>query len=1014
MRNSNKLLNYKHTDRSKTQIRVVDEQPDFLHNFLTSDKTLFFRSLPELENELPDEKTDNFLMELEEARRLDKDWASLVEEDITSDKSLRLDRAIRDRVRTKLGLPPTKGGRLVSIADWARINGIAPSYDLPLPTVADEEEDKHPDRDIQTLLLPDDMQGKLAGVMDHARTAQQEMGVNLLHMAIGFLEWVESTSQAETMIAPLLLYPVEIDRKPIKAKGQYRYLLCGESVPIINITLRQRLAQDNIIIPDLDDDETAESYMSKVGKIIEGKTRWKIRRFATLGLFSFSRLVMYNDLDPSRWRSRWSNVGGLANTGVLGELFGRREAGNPTAEAYELEDPAVESEVPLLILDADSSQHRAIIDVMRGNNLVIKGPPGTGKSQTIANIIASALTKKLNILFVAEKAAALDVVKKRLDNAGLGEFCFELHSTKTKKTEVLASLERRLNIKPEKSSGSVEAAFGELRSLRDRLTKHALTMNLPFSALEVNDRGTWRKATIHDILWAEQRTRATVPRFSGLDRIVLPNAMETTRFDFDRRRDRLSTIERIVVETIEQFGGVDAHPWSFVTRPTIQILDVPEIVDLSRRAKESIDLLNKAVASLAMLGVRVPDDLLSIKEFSQTIASLPVPDVNADESVLRLVLNDPSREKAVSALVSGLEARIQALGQRDRRLVSGSTTLTAEMAATLVGQAKELGVADMPLDHLAMKTVQARSELGRWNKIIELAKRLLDVFGIRSPPTPRVLRLVKQAADMLVQTKRVAILWRLPSVVEETACGVLERAQTRIARLRTKDAELRECLVFDASVAVVDLRHHAGVLKTTGIFGKWFGREFRTAKKTALVIIKSSETYTTVKMAGMLIELAEHLAALQAFENDQPLRAVCQHRFMGLDTDIEALLAANRFSAEVRTTFAGLDDVESSVRSFLLHAEIESLDGLMALASDKRLNDLQVAINEATDQDMDLAERCMGLERFAREADALRETLLAKTGCVLMQLLPMPRKLRRFLYVSSNWRGTFPPWVHLS
>ena len=117
---------------------------------------------------------------------------------------------------------------------------------------------------------------------------------------------------------------------------------------------------------------------------------------------------------------------------MLGQLFGRKEASAPHPDNYDLEDPIIEAEVPLLIRDADSSQHRAIIDVMRGRSFVIKGPPGTGKSQTIANIIAANLAKGKSVLFVAEKAAALDVVKKRLDEAGLGDFCFELHSTKAK------------------------------------------------------------------------------------------------------------------------------------------------------------------------------------------------------------------------------------------------------------------------------------------------------------------------------------------------------------------------------------------------------------------------------------------------------------------------------------------------------------------------------------------------------------------------------------------------------
>ena len=251
---------------------------------------------------------------------------------------------------------------------------------------------------------------------------------------------------------------------------------------------------------------------------------------------------MYNDLDPSRWGE---NESALSAAGVLAELFGRKEAGDRTAETYNLEDPVVEAEVPLLIRDADSSQHQAIIDVMRGRNLVIKGPPGTGKSQTIANIIAASLAKKKTVLFVAEKAAALDVVKKRVDEAGLGDFCLELHSTKAKKVQVLAGLERRLNIRPTPIQNSADAALGELRSLRDRLARHATTMIQPFGALEVRDRDTWRRATIHDIFWAELRTRAYLPRFAGLDRTILPSAMETTRFDAERRCGRLAAIERL-------------------------------------------------------------------------------------------------------------------------------------------------------------------------------------------------------------------------------------------------------------------------------------------------------------------------------------------------------------------------------------------------------------------------------------------------------------------------------------
>lgn len=974
LRNGNKLLNYKHAERSKTQVRIVDEQPNFLHECLISGRSLSFRSLPEPDNELPDEKDDTFLMALEEARQLDEAWVVLgqEEEDIGSDRAIKLDRQIRDRVRAKLGLPPAKGGKLASLAEWSRLNGIEPSFDLPFPSEG-EGEDKHTDTEIQTLLMPDQMQGKLAGVMDHARTAQQEIGVNLLHIAIGFLEWVEAPQAEKSMIAPLLLYPVELDRKPMKAKGQYRYFLRGDQEPVINITLRQRLAQDyNLIVPDIEEGETAETYMVKAAKVIEGMARWKVRRFATLGLFSFSRLVMFNDLEPSRW----GGENGLASAGVLGDLFDRKEAGDPTAEIHDIEDPTVEAEVPLLIRDADSSQHQAIIDVMRSRNLVIKGPPGTGKSQTIANIIAAALAKKRHVLFVAEKAAALDVVKKRLDDAGLGEFCFELHSTKVKKTEVLASLERRLTIEPKTSIPSVETALSELRSLRDRLTKHALTMNFPASALEISDRGSWRRATIHDILWAEQRTRADAPRFPSIDRTVLPDAMETTRFDVERRRDRLAAIERIVTETIDKFGGMATHPWSFVTRPTIQVLDIPEIVNACERTSVALDSLADASTPLVATGVAVPDTPAAIKDFASRLTSLPTPQSGAPDTVMFLVLGEPSQEEAISALANDLETRLQVLAERNKLLVSGTCAISIDAAAALARHAKSLGLGDLTLEQLANKAAQARDELSRWNKVIALAKRLLDVLGIGSAPTARVLGLASQAAALLERTERAALLGRLPSVVEESACAVLERAQFRIAELRTKDSELRNRFVFDASISVLELRRYAGVLKTTRLFGRLSG-EFKVAKKTTVAMLKGSETFAEATMADMLIELADHLEARQAFEDDRSLRAVCQHRFVGLDTDVDALIAANRFSAEVRSLFAGLGDAEIAVRRFLLQGEIESLDALKSLAADDRFTDLTAAIDGASDPDMDLRERCVALERLGQEAKALCEALLA-------------------------------------
>src|SRR5208282_1880628 len=173
--------------------------------------------------------------------------------------------------------------------------------------------------------------------------------------------------------------------------------------------------------------------------------------------------------------------------------------GGFVAEDYEVDQPSIASKVPLLITDADSSQFSAIVDAMEGKNIAVKGPPGTGKSQTITNIIAAALAGGKTVLFVAEKMAALNVVKDRLEKAGLAHFCLELHSTKSRKVEILASLDARLNVQGKlRAAGQLSETLQELEHTRDQLSEYVSTVNCTL--------GEYGK-TIHGILWSEQRTR---------------------------------------------------------------------------------------------------------------------------------------------------------------------------------------------------------------------------------------------------------------------------------------------------------------------------------------------------------------------------------------------------------------------------------------------------------------------------------------------------------------------------
>jgi len=264
-----------------------------------------------------------------------------------------------------------------------------------------------------------------------AKTAIEESGTNMLYLIFGFLEWHEADESEQPHLAPLVVVPVTIERSGGKGKAVETIIECsGEDVES-NLSLVEKMRRDfGLEIPHLEDDDTPETYFVKFETILSLKKRWSIGRHVTLALLSFGKLLMYRDLDPKTWPASQS----IAKHPLVCELFeGSRNSNITLAEEFAIDEPELKKDIPHLIRDADSSQHSALVHALRGQNLVIEGPPGTGKSQTITNLIAAALARGKTVLFVAEKLAALEVVRRRLDDAGLGMFCLEVHSHKTKK-----------------------------------------------------------------------------------------------------------------------------------------------------------------------------------------------------------------------------------------------------------------------------------------------------------------------------------------------------------------------------------------------------------------------------------------------------------------------------------------------------------------------------------------------------------------------------------------------------
>ena len=323
-----------------------------------------------------------------------------------------------------------------------------------------------------------------------AQEAATDHGVTTLFAAFGFLRWFERPDSEEEILSPLLLVPVRLHRETLESPFTVSAV---EDDLLPNHCLSELLDnQFKIKLPtateyplDPEQAECFSRYMQAVNDRIKHVARWSVLETTAIGVFNFQKLAMWEDLGRNTSRIKAHPL----CRAIAGDGAAIRTPPQGLPLATEL-DRVVKPSEAIHILDADSSQHEAIEAVKRGADLVLDGPPGTGKSQTIANIIAEMLAVGKTVLFVSAKIAALEVVKRRLDTRGLGDFCLELHSHKASKKEIISELGRCLDLIPE-GTPDLAAQLEELSEARSKLNAfvaelHAVREPLGWSAFRVH------------------------------------------------------------------------------------------------------------------------------------------------------------------------------------------------------------------------------------------------------------------------------------------------------------------------------------------------------------------------------------------------------------------------------------------------------------------------------------------------------------------------------------------------
>ena len=465
-------------------------------------------------------------------------------------------------------------------------------------------EKKHLDKFLQTKLSESDLNKSLGKISTTAKSTNDDLGYNVLFLALGSVIWYESDSSDEKLEAPLILIPVEIKRKSI---GQPYTIKYNEDAVILNPALILKFKRDFGInleeIPFDDDNINPIEIFSQVQDKIKKQSRWKLLNNIYIGLFSFAKFVMYKDIDV--YKSLIKN-NDLVKT-ICGLNDEKQVSTDSICPLSEL-DEKVKPQLTYQILDADSSQQQAIQVVKEGHNLVIEGPPGTGKSQTIANIIAELLSQNKKVLFVSQKIAALEVVKSRLDSKGLDKFCLELHSNKTNRKRVLDEL---INTLEYNYTGNYdEGALSKLATDIKTLKKYTNELHTPIGSLNYKPFDA-----IGTVL-----SNSNIPDFE----YIFDDYENWTKEKFLNNKELFVQIKDI----LSKLGNPTKHPWYGC-----------EIRDIE--FEEKIQLKNSLKTFLSNL-TNLTDNINELKEYLLTKNIIKISQIDSLINIATIISNIPN------------------------------------------------------------------------------------------------------------------------------------------------------------------------------------------------------------------------------------------------------------------------------------------------------------------------------------------------------------------------------------
>ena len=837
------------------------------------------------------------------------------------------DRAL-EQIRTKL-LDKTRRNRLLNFKESARdiavidempnqvhehlvLDGASFCF-LPLPDLDEREngtedepprelpsanhglrvERRHRDAKLQTPFRQKELDRRLRRLFLEHRTIIEETGANNLYLAMGFLRWRDDQEETPSQLAPLMLVPVRFEREGRAGAARYHVVFDDEALDT-NYSLFEKLKHSfDMTLPFLSDDHIPENYWREVDEAIEKKKKkgWQVVREMTFGLFRFQKQVMWRDLDPKRWPRHSPLIDKeLVRRILVGPRSGESAPGILT-ETYRQDDLGQPSPSVRLIRDADSSQFAALMDaLMREDGLVIEGPPGTGKSQTITNLIAAALADGKTVLFVAEKMAALEVVYHRLEESRLGDFCLQLHGLKTGKKELLESVETRMNRRA-RPPDNLHRKHQLLENVRKELIDTSKALSVPAGPLEL---------PLHDVVWHVEHLRQVLP--DDFTPIELPDTSSLSFSDFTQAKQQLEDLglEWTAIPKNAQ------QAWSGFRPLKISDSDVGMLTDAIQECVSAISHLQEWFASSPagpILRNAKISKILALSKHSVEELLPPLPDGISNELVFRILDDD---------LVAPLELLLESIDGYLHKVdeVNQTFDFASTEADTYVCWLQDYA---NPITGVAcsesVRIKDLREESNLYSQVIE------DLETISDKALP-VLRLVRSFArtvsdceDLSVRavelTKGPDSLFRHASPMHSkpVAKALLHDAQQRSIEIVDRTRDLED-FILDAVGETSALRDSVRqVTQRRDALAPILHSEYRRAKRHIRSLMKDPKRFSRKpEFLKSLAQLEGFCLARDEFASDSDVAHALGSLFEGIETNWDKLSELVRFSKDLRKT----------------------------------------------------------------------------------------------------------------